>query len=148
LFDILSPVAARRTPPSKVFDIDVQKFTAWCPLCCRDSRGVRRARVGSVLLAGTLVMVFVASLWAVPAVDLNEAAGWANILALPVAALGLVLVLADHARARAQRILGGAQRAVLTGHADMVSGCAFSTDGELLATVSRDGAYLLDYQPA
>ncbi|MGH3811331.1 MAG: NB-ARC domain-containing protein, partial [Pseudonocardiaceae bacterium] len=38
--------------------------------------------------------------WAVTAGDLNEVAGWANILALPVTALGLVLVLADQARVR------------------------------------------------
>jgi len=58
--------------------------------------------VGSVLLAGTLVVVCVAlPLWALTAGDLNEVAGWANILALPVTALGLVLVLADHDRVRA-----------------------------------------------
>jgi hypothetical protein len=58
--------------------------------------------VGSILLAGALVIACVAlPLWAVTAGDLNEVAGWANILALPLTALGLVLVLAGHDRARA-----------------------------------------------
>lgn len=38
--------------------------------------------------------------WAVAGRDLEEAAGWANILALPVTVLGLVFVAADRAQAR------------------------------------------------
>jgi WD40 repeat protein len=40
--------------------------------------------------------------WAVAVGDLNEVAGWANILALPVTALGVGLVLADRFRVRSQ----------------------------------------------
>ena len=55
-----------------------------------------RSRVGWGLFAWALSVVCVAlPVWAVTAGNLNEVAGWANILALPVTAPGLVLVLAD-----------------------------------------------------
>ncbi|MGH4011174.1 MAG: NB-ARC domain-containing protein [Pseudonocardiaceae bacterium] len=60
-----------------------------------------RARVGWGLLGWALLMACVAlPVWALAVGDLNEVAGWANILALPVTALGLVLVLVDWTRAR------------------------------------------------
>ncbi len=60
-----------------------------------------RSRVGWGLLGWALSVVCVAlPVWAVTAGNLNEVAGWANILALPVTALGVVLVLADRARVR------------------------------------------------
>ncbi len=60
-----------------------------------------RARVGWGLLGWALLMACVAlPVWALAAGDVNEVAGWANILALPVTALGLVLVLADWTRVR------------------------------------------------
>ncbi|MGH8571536.1 MAG: hypothetical protein ACREX8_03030, partial [Gammaproteobacteria bacterium] len=60
-----------------------------------------RARVGWGLLGWALLVACVAlPVWAWAAGDVNEVAGWANILALPVTALGLVLVLADWARTR------------------------------------------------
>ena len=64
------------------------------------SRWSWRARVGWGLLGWALLVVCVAlPAWALAAGDLNEVAGWANILALPVTALGVVLVLADRDRA-------------------------------------------------
>ncbi len=60
-----------------------------------------RSRVGWGLFGCALSVVCVAlPVWAVTAGNLNEVAGWANILALPITALGLVLVLADRARVR------------------------------------------------
>jgi hypothetical protein len=60
-----------------------------------------RALVGWGLLGWALVVACVAlPVWALTAGDLNEVAGWANILALPVTALGLMLVLADRTRTR------------------------------------------------
>ncbi|MGH3694763.1 MAG: NB-ARC domain-containing protein [Pseudonocardiaceae bacterium] len=60
-----------------------------------------RSRVGWGLFGWALSVVCVAlPVWAVTAGNLNEVAGWANILALPITALGLVLVLADRARVR------------------------------------------------
>lgn len=59
-----------------------------------------RARLGWRLLGSALIVVSVAlPALALAAGDLNVVAGWANILALPVSALGLVLVFADRARA-------------------------------------------------
>jgi WD40 repeat protein len=56
--------------------------------------------VGWGLLGWALLVVCVAlPAWALAAGDLNEVAGWANILALPITALGVVLVLADRDRA-------------------------------------------------
>lgn len=61
-----------------------------------------RARVGWILLGWALLVVCVAlPVWALAAGDLTEVAGWANILALPVTALGVLLVFADRDRARA-----------------------------------------------
>jgi len=49
-----------------------------------------------------LVTVCVAlPVWALAAGDLNEVAGWANILALPFTAVGVVLVFADRQQVRA-----------------------------------------------
>src|SRR5215475_4436678 len=64
------------------------------------SRWSWRARVGWGLLGWAVLVVCVAlPAWALAAGDLNEVAGWANILALPVTALGVLLVLADRDRA-------------------------------------------------
>ena len=64
--------------------------------------GSWRARVGWGLLGWALVTVCVAlPVWALAAGDLNEVAGWANILALPFTAVGVVLVFADRQRVRA-----------------------------------------------
>jgi WD40 repeat protein len=60
-----------------------------------------RARVGWGLLGWALVVACVAlPVWALTAGDVNEVAGWANILTLPITALGLVLVLTDRTRSR------------------------------------------------
>jgi len=57
--------------------------------------------VGWGLLGWAVLVVCVAlPAWALAAGDLNEVAGWANILALPITALGVLLVLADRDRAR------------------------------------------------
>ena len=68
-----------------------------------------RARVGWGLLGWALLVVCVAlPAWAVAAGNLNQVAGWANILALPVTALGVVLVLADRDRTPARAAPGAA----------------------------------------
>ncbi|GIH29729.1 hypothetical protein Aph01nite_80390 [Acrocarpospora phusangensis] len=65
--------------------------------------------MGWVLLGWTLMMVCVAlPVWALTAGDLTQVAGWANILALPITALGVVLVLAD--RDRVTAVDGGRRR--------------------------------------
>src|SRR5260370_9089615 len=57
-----------------------------------------RARAGWVLVGGALAVLGVAlPVWAL-AGDVNAVAGWANVLALPVSAAGLVLLLADRDR--------------------------------------------------
>jgi NB-ARC domain len=67
----------------------------------RPSGSSWRSRVGWGLLGWALAVVCVAlPVWAVTAGDLNEVAGWANILALPITVLGVVLVLDDRARVR------------------------------------------------
>jgi WD40 repeat protein len=59
------------------------------------------ARVGWGLLGWTLVVACVAlPVWALTAGDVNEVARWATILALPMTALGLMLVLTDRTRNR------------------------------------------------
>ncbi|GAA4467253.1 ATP-binding protein [Phytohabitans houttuyneae] len=61
-----------------------------------------RVRIGWGLLSWAVLIVCVAlPVWAVTSGDLNEAAGWANVLALPITGLGLVLVFADQRRAGA-----------------------------------------------
>lgn len=63
-----------------------------------------RARLGWGLLGWAVVVLCVAlPAWAIAAGDLNEVAGWANILALPVTVMGLLLVLVDRERTRAPR---------------------------------------------
>jgi len=65
--------------------------------------------VGWGLLGWALLVVCVAlPAWALAAGDVNVVAGWANILALPVTALGVVLVLADRDRTRARAVPGAA----------------------------------------
>ena len=60
-----------------------------------------RTRVGWGLLALALTILCVAlPVWALTSGDVNQVAGWANILALPLTAAGLVLVLADRHRDR------------------------------------------------
>jgi hypothetical protein len=67
--------------------------------------------VGWLLLGWALLMVCVAlPVWALAAGNLNEVAGWANILALPLTALGVVLVFADRSRVRAVPGGGGWRR--------------------------------------
>ena len=69
-----------------------------------------RARAGWVLLSGALAVLSVAlPVWAL-AGDVNAVAGWANVLALPVSAAGLVLLLADRDRDRAAVPAPGARR--------------------------------------
>ncbi|MEU2034311.1 NB-ARC domain-containing protein [Nocardia amamiensis] len=63
-----------------------------------------RARLGWILLGWALLMVCVAfPVWAIATGDVNKVAGWANILALPVSALGLMLLLAEDGSADAGR---------------------------------------------
>src|SRR5215470_4559300 len=60
-----------------------------------------RTWVGWGLVGWALPVVCVAlPVWALTSGDLTKVAGWANILALPVAVLGLVLVVADRDVAR------------------------------------------------
>ena len=60
-----------------------------------------RVRLGWVLLGLALLVASVAlPVFGLAGGDLNAVAGWANILALPVSALGLVFVVADRAAAR------------------------------------------------
>ncbi|HET9254838.1 MAG TPA: hypothetical protein VFO16_06500, partial [Pseudonocardiaceae bacterium] len=60
-----------------------------------------RFRVGWGLLGWALLVACVGLLvWALAAKDVNEVARWAPILALPMTAVGLVLMLTDRARAR------------------------------------------------
>ncbi len=67
-----------------------------------------RTRAGWILLGLALLVVCVALPgWALASGDLTEVAGWANILALPVTALGVVLVYADRDRVRAVDGTGG-----------------------------------------
>jgi hypothetical protein len=66
--------------------------------------------VGWGLLGWALPVVCVAlPVWALTSGDLNEVAGWANILALPVTVLGLVLVVADRDLARVAAVAEPAQ---------------------------------------
>jgi WD40 repeat protein len=67
--------------------------------------------VGWLLLGWALLVVCVAlPVWALTAGNLTEVAGWANILALPLTALGVVLVFAGPDRARAPDGSGGRRR--------------------------------------
>jgi hypothetical protein len=60
-----------------------------------------RARVGWGLLGWALLVLCVGlPVWALAVGQLDEVAGWANILALPVTAAGLALVLKDRDQAR------------------------------------------------
>src|SRR5712691_10723517 len=69
-----------------------------------------RARAGWVLLGAALTVLSVAlPVWAL-AGDVVAVAGWANVLALPVSAAGLVLLLADRDRDRAAVPAPGARR--------------------------------------
>ncbi|MFD0000593.1 NB-ARC domain-containing protein [Nocardia sp. NPDC127526] len=55
-----------------------------------------RIRLGWILFGTAMAMLLVAlPVWAVATGDVNKVAGWANILALPVSALGLVLLVAE-----------------------------------------------------
>ncbi|GAA2623340.1 hypothetical protein GCM10010399_63230 [Dactylosporangium fulvum] len=74
----------------------VRKWFAWSVLS-------RSARVGWTLVGLAILVVCVAApVWIASAGgDVNAAAGWANILALPITAAGLLLVLADQRRAPA-----------------------------------------------
>jgi WD40 repeat protein len=40
---------------------------------------------------------------------------------------------------RLWNVADGTERALLTGHTDVMTGCTFSPDGALLATASNDG---------
>jgi WD40 repeat protein len=56
-------------------------------------------RTGWLLIAWAIVVVFAAvPLWAFAGDDLNVVAAWANVLALPLTALGLALVIFDQAK--------------------------------------------------
>ena len=67
--------------------------------------------MGWILLGWALLLVCVAlPVWALAGQDLNEVAGWANILALPVTALGVVLVFADRDRTRVMEGSDGGRR--------------------------------------
>ncbi|GAB4586621.1 NB-ARC domain-containing protein [Nocardia sp. IFM 10818] len=55
-----------------------------------------RIRLGWILLGTAMAILLVAlPVWAVATGDVNKVAGWANILALPVSALGLVLLVVE-----------------------------------------------------
>ncbi len=63
--------------------------------------------LGSALIAASVAL----PAFALVAGDLDTVAGWANVLALPISALGLVFVLADRAVARDHVSRGGVRRA-------------------------------------
>jgi len=68
-----------------------------------------RVRIGWGLLSWAVLIVCVAlPVWAATSGDLNEVAGWANVLALPITGLGLLLVFTDHTRPGARSAVASA----------------------------------------